>query len=73
MEDSIWQINVVSHNFSCSERQKKIVQDNIDLYKLNKKVDALQEEIKTLQKELDEMGSGDARESQTRLWKRCRI
>jgi DNA repair protein RAD50 len=32
------------------------------LFKLSKKVDALQEEIKTLQKELDAMGGDDARE-----------
>ena len=45
-----------------SERQKKTLQDNLDLFKLEKKVDQLQEEIKSLQDELDAMGGDTSNE-----------
>ena len=45
-----------------SERQKKTLQDNLDLFKLEKKVDQLQEEIKNLQDELDAMGGDTSNE-----------
>ncbi|KAL7541621.1 hypothetical protein ACHAXR_011068 [Thalassiosira sp. AJA248-18] len=44
------------------ERQKKTVQDNIDLLKLSKKVSQLQEEIKKLEDDIDAMGGDAARE-----------
>mmetsp|Transcript_20519 Transcript_20519/g.49341 ORF Transcript_20519/g.49341 Transcript_20519/m.49341 type:complete len:1398 (+) Transcript_20519:99-4292(+) len=44
------------------ERQKKTLQDNLDLFKLEKKVDQLQEEIKSLQDELDAMGGDTSNE-----------
>lgn len=44
------------------ERQKKIVFDNLELLKLGKKLTQIQEEIQSLQIEVDGMGGDDARE-----------
>jgi len=45
------------------ERQKKTIQDNIQLFKLEKTLNSCQEEINKLQEELDAMGGDDARET----------
>lgn len=42
------------------ERQKKTIQDNIDLLKLKKKVNSLQAEVDALEKEVGAMGGGEA-------------
>eukprot|EP00571_Detonula_confervacea_P010665 CAMPEP_0172307014 /NCGR_PEP_ID=MMETSP1058-20130122/7955_1 /TAXON_ID=83371 /ORGANISM="Detonula confervacea, Strain CCMP 353" /LENGTH=1404 /DNA_ID=CAMNT_0013019073 /DNA_START=130 /DNA_END=4344 /DNA_ORIENTATION=- len=44
------------------ERQKKTIQDNLGLFKLEKKVNQLQDDIKKLQGEVDAMGGDTARE-----------
>mmetsp|Transcript_32482 Transcript_32482/g.56581 ORF Transcript_32482/g.56581 Transcript_32482/m.56581 type:complete len:1402 (+) Transcript_32482:134-4339(+) len=44
------------------DRQKKTIQDNLELFKLEKTLNQLQEEIKNLQDEVAAMGGDDARE-----------
>ena len=53
---------IITHYPQTRERRKKTIQDNIDLFKLEKKLDQLQEEIKTLEGELEAMGGEDAQE-----------
>ena len=49
-------------DFEFSDRQKKTIQDNLELFKLEKTLNQLQEEIKNLQDEVAAMGGDDARE-----------
>ena len=48
--------------FQFSERQKKTIQDNINLMKLKKKVDRLKEEVEHLEGEIAGMGKDAAEE-----------
>lgn len=45
-----------------SERQKKTIQDNLDLFKLGKQVQQLEGEIQKLSAEIGIMGENEARE-----------
>merc|ERR1712194_167418 len=57
------EIDSLKRTVEDGERQKKIVVDNLELFKLEKKLNQLQEEIKSLENEVDDMGGEDAREN----------